>query len=116
MSKQSPVPVREEYRYEPLPAEPKGTACEVCGSEDLGLIWIHAEIEIRMPLFTLRTAAPLLCSRCNDELREHFRRVVRDLPPPFHGRKAEPQVEKSSAESIGAMVEGVLSKVSGRIE
>lgn len=115
-NEQSPVPVRE-YRYEPLPAEPKGTECEVCGSTKLGRIWIHAEVEIRMPLYVYRTSAPLLCSRCNEELRDHIRRFAEALPPPFHGRKI---VAKAGAEGkgtdIGATLERVLDAVSGRVE
>jgi hypothetical protein len=117
---QSPIPVRE-YRYEPLPAEPSGSECEVCGTKTLGRIWIQAEIEIRMPLFLYRTAAPLLCSRCNEELRDHIRRFAEELPPPFHGRKV--QVRQSTSEvrannerTIEQVVEDVLSKVAGRIE
>ena len=102
-----------EYVYQPLPVTPKGNECEICGRKELGQIWIHAQVEIRFPLFTLRTDSPLLCSRCNEELREHMRRVIRDLPPPFHGRKAakaEPKV------NVGEMAESLVKRITEVIE
>ena len=117
--KQSPVPVRE-YVYEALPAEPKAERCEVCDSAKLGQLWIHARITIRMPLYAAETAAPLLCSRCNQELREHIRKFLEGLPAPFHGRKQEHKQVAGGAysaeQTIGEQIAAVLEKVSGRIE